>query len=755
MKIYLNGTLWHNGTGKNRSMEKVSKFILGRGTWGGAASYEGRMDEFAVFNSELSAATISQYAFKPIDSNHPNYDKLVVYYHFDDQNGTSLADVAGNGSHAPADLINASNPLKKPSDFFNGFTVTTVRPDVVFEQGVFEAHLDSVFVQDSVVNNPWQVLLYTDSLNNPGQAVDTIAVWAAGYFLYDYDSEGNIADSVFVTPDTVLAQGYYDYYRYFPQVIRYEMGRYITPYGIGLSLGDGWTWTFDVSDYRTLLADSVRLAAGNWQELLDLKFVMIKGTPSRNIISIQNLWNGNFDYGYANNSIENRLTPLKVRIPDNAAAARWKSRVTGHGASAPSNCAEFCPKNHYYKVDGTQAFSRLVWRDNCDLNPLYPQGGTWVYDRANWCPGAEVETYDFELGSSYVTPGDTLELDHDVDPYTLTSGWSFYQIEDQLVTYGPANFSLDAAIENVLAPTSDDMWRRMNPICAAPVVVIKNNGSTALTSLDIEYGIEGTIPAAYHWVGNLAYQQTQTITLGTFPWAEGASSFNIHIKNPNGGNDQYAPNDSWKTQFNYVASLPDQFAIELRTNNFASENSYTLSDGEGNIVFQKQGLQPNTTYRDTMELTPGCYMFRLVDTGEDGLQWWANPSQGNGHLYFRRINNNLILKNFNTDFGGEVYMQFVAGEISPAVEAVPVPSTLLVYPNPANDVIWADFSLPESADGSLEIVDMFGKRIMQRTFNNRQADTYELALDSKVPTGVYFVVLRTEKQLMTRRVVVR
>ena len=30
---------------------------------------------------------------------------------------------------------------------------------------------------------------------------------------------------------------------------------------------------------------------------------------------------------------------------------------------------------------------------------LYPQGGTWVYDRANWCPGDKATTRNHELTS--------------------------------------------------------------------------------------------------------------------------------------------------------------------------------------------------------------------------------------------------------------------------------------------------------------------------------------------------------------------
>ena len=75
----------------------------------------------------------------------------------------------------------------------------------------------------------------------------------------------------------------------FEVVDRYELYRYITPYGIGLDLDeDGWSWWYDVTDYMHLLRDSVQLEAGNWQELLDLKFHFIEGEPAREVL--RNIW---------------------------------------------------------------------------------------------------------------------------------------------------------------------------------------------------------------------------------------------------------------------------------------------------------------------------------------------------------------------------------------------------------------------------------------------------------------------------------
>lgn len=751
MKIYLNGNLWHNGTAKTRSMKEISKFYIGKGTWSGSASYEGKMDEFAVFNTELDQSAIQENMHSCIDASNPYYSNLVLYYKFDDGNFQTASDGAPN-ANPDALLMSIDNPLKSPDDYVYDFTQTTFRPNVIYEQGSYTSHTDSVFVLDSTMNVPMQVITYTDSINNPGAPVDTFSVWQAAFYYSVYDSLGNVIDSIYVAPDHSMILTYYDWYIKFPQVIRYELARYITPYGNGLSLGNGWTWTFDVTDYRTLLTDSVHLAAGNWQELLDMRFLMIKGIPPRDIISIQNLWNGGFNYGQSSDPIESHLTPQQIFIPSGALTARWKSRITGHGMDTPQNCAEFCPKNHYYKINGTQQFTKLVWRNNCDLNPLYPQGGTWVYDRSNWCPGAEVWTYDLEI-TPFVTPGDSVILDHDVQPYTSTGGWDYYQIEDQLVTYGAPNFTLDAAIENVLSPTTDNMWRRMNPICTKPSVIIKNNGSEKLTSLTISYGITGAAPSVFNWTGDLDFMETATLLLDTFAWMQAASTFTISISNPNGGIDEYEYNNTRITPFTYVPVMPSQFVIECRTNNYPAENAYMLKDDEGNVILSHSGMTANTIYRDTLDLPDGCYEFKMTDSGEDGLTWWANSSQGSGYIRFKSAINTSILKSFNSDFGGEIYMQFTVGLTSDVDEYVFVDKPeLKIYPNPADDMVYIDIDLPSRESGRIEVFDMFGEKVFTLNVADKIAESYAIDV-SVLKAGVYFVNLITQHYSVSKKMI--
>jgi hypothetical protein len=738
MLVYLNGVQWHSGSSMTRTMDGITRFRLSQGMWGGSQSFMGRMDEFTVFNKVLTPAEIVQYMNSPIVPSDPNFANVVMQYKFDDGNNVTVADSAA-GAHPSGVLSNINNDLKNSSELTSRFIESFVRPRVVFEQGVYTSYLDSVMVIDSTLNIPFQIITYMDSINNPGIGTDTIVGWPVAI-------NGN--------PDSTIYQDQYDYYNVFQEVKRFEMARYITPYGNGLSLGNsGWTWTFDVSDYVTLLHDSVHLSAGNWQELLDVKFLMFVGTPARDVIDIENVYTGNFDYGHVNDPIESHLTPQMIPILPNAVNTRWKSRVTGHGMDTPGNCAEFCPKMHYYFVDQTQQFQQLVWRDNCDFNPLFPQGGTWVYDRANWCPGAEVWTYDFEL-TPYATPGDTIEMDHNVQPYTNNGEWSYYQIEDQIVYYSAPNFTLDAAIENVISPTTDQMWARKNAVCMNPVIVIKNNGTTTLTSLTIQYGM-GSLTNTFTWTGSLAFLDTAWVTLPPFTWVTGAQDFYFDISSPNGGTDQYSYNNTWKSKFTYPLVMPATFVIEFKSNNNWTENGYELKNSAGTVIHTVTASSANAWYRDTLTLPYDCYEFRMWDYGEDGLAWWANTGQGTGVIRFKSATSAIILKNFGTDFGGGIFQMFTVGLTNTIEDSLIAPEARMeVFPNPTDGNVSINVALDQRQDATVEVFDLLGNVVYSYALKNEMNDTRYADL-SFLQSGMYMVVLTTEETKVSQRLIIQ
>ena len=598
-----------------------------------------------------------------------------------------------------------------------------------------------------------KVLMYYTLKCNPGQN-PACGQWDYLTYTYLYQHTGlfdstKVVDSVFnsgtgkYVKDTIWKKA--------EKLNRYELGRYITPYGINLSLGNGFTWTYDVTDYLPLLHDSVHLSAGNWQEFLNLKFAFITGTPARNPYKVTNVWNGEFNYG-GTPDIGTIMGPKTITTEANAAYTKMVIRVTGHGEDG-SNCAEFCPENHFLNVDGTQRWTQYVWRDNCAYNPIIDQGGTWLFQRANWCPGAEVKTYHAEL-TPYLTPGKSSTYNYSADAYTTSTSSSgnsnpYYDIETQLISYGAANFKLDAAIENILSPTTNQMFGHNNPVCSNPQIIIKNNGTTPLTSVDINYGRKGGTLVKYHWMGSLNFLEVDTVTLGQFNWADGSVPpvFEANVANPNGKTDEYSGDDSMFSNIPLTQTLPYSFIILLRTNDVASDNAYTIKDINGNVVYHRENMANNTLYRDTIVLPNGCFTFRLTDASEDGLYFFANNA-GTGSLRFLTMKS-ATLVNFNADFGAEALLNFNVGfklGITPETHL----ESIDVFPNPSKGLFNIDATSLEQKPCTIVVYDMLGKMVLTRNISGTDDHVIPLDLTSK-ETGIYTLNVFSSDKAFTQK----
>jgi len=604
-----------------------------------------------------------------------------------------------------------------------------------------------------------KVLMYYTLKCNPKQS-PACGQWDYLTYAYLYQHTG-IIDSSVSAIDSVYnnATGKYikdTIWKKAEKLTQYELGRYITPYGINLSLGNGFTWTYDVTDYLPLLHDSVHLNAGNWQELLNLRFAFIKGTPARKPYKVTNVWNGEFNYGGTTDMGTIMGAKTIVTDPD-AAYTKMVIRVTGHGEDG-SDCAEFCPENHYLSVDGTQRWNQLVWRDNCAYNPVFDQGGTWIYQRANWCPGAEVKTYSAEL-TPYLTPNKSSTYNYSADAYTTTSsnsgnGNPYYDIETQLISYGAANFKLDAAMENILSPTTDQMFGHNNPVCSNPQVVIKNNGTTPITSLNINYGRKGGSLVTYHWTGNLGFLENDTVTMGQFDWTDGLPPvvFQASVSSPNGMADEYSGDDTMYSDIPITQKLPYSFIIQARTNKAPDDNAYTLTDIDGNILYHREYTDADKLYRDTVNLPNGCFTFRFTDSYQDGLYFFADTArQGTeGSLRLATTKGANIIT-FNPDFGAEVLFNFNVG-FGLGIEPEPYPESIDIFPNPSKGLFNIDATSLEQNPCRLEIYDILGKLVLTWYISGSEDHLISLDLGSN-PAGIYVVNLVTADKTFTQKVI--
>jgi len=687
MNIYLNGTLWHTGTGKTNPIS-IDSLIFGANINKGN-QYQGDMDELSVWNAELSQTDIQAWMNKEITASHPNYSNLVAYYKLNEGNGINSADASVNALTADFTFV-PDWKFTRGDQLSRFFTETTERPNTIFLQGNYTILNTNVNVLDSVVASANIVREYA-VVSNAGtfqsdayNVISTNAYWLASYrYLYD-GVTGSLIDSFAVTPTSTLVITNLPYIERSPS--KYEIMSFVTPYGINLDLGmTGKTWTFDMTDYLPILKGAKRMSierGGQWQENMDIKFLFIVGTPPHEVKDITQLWRqpGNSNY---NDIITDRyFEPRDVLLDASATSFKIRNTITGHGQEG-----EFLQRDHTFNIGG--GADEFVWTviKKCGANPVYPQGGTWIYDRCGWCPGMASDLKELDI-TPYVTPGTVANLDYHMVPTSSPAiGNSNYIVTNQLVSYGPMNFTLDVAVEDIMAPTKKIEYFRGQSICANPKIIIQNTGSTSLTALRIEYWINNnTTRSVYNWSGNLAPMQKEEVSLSNSNlWVNVVSAeneFHVELKNPNGSADQYIHNNFMNSQFVITDVVPSNFIVHHRSNNFASETSYQLTDESGNILLSRSGLANNTNYRDTMNLTYGCYKFLMTDTDEDGISFWAN-SDGAGLIRFLK-GNGTVLKTFNPDFGATVEYNFTI-DFPLSYEDLVEMNEVKLYPNPAND----------------------------------------------------------------------
>jgi hypothetical protein len=741
MKIYLNGSLWHSGNGKTKLID-LQELRIGRSiTW--TNTYFGKVDEFRVWNTELSASEIADYMYSPVSESHPSYANLMAYYTFDQGVGDIAEDMTGNHEG-----VLVASPLWRQNEgqeIRKNFSLVNERPNIKIIQGEYITSVVETVVLDSTINAVNTVTEY--GVNGTDLEEISVNTYYEAGDMPIIDESGDQVGLVNVPAENSIEIGELFYYRKFP--MKYEIMSFVTPYGIGLDMTPvGKTWTFDLTDFVPILNGSKRMTlerGGQWQEEMDIQFLFVVGTPPRDVIDIQQIWKVD-QRNYSVISDDTFFPPRDVMTNPQGSQFKVRSAITGHGQQG-----EFIPRTHYVDINGgSNEFSWQVWKE-CAANPLYPQGGTWIYDRAGWCPGMATDVQEFDI-TSMVTPGETVNIDYGMNSAT---GDSRYIVNHQLVTYGDNNFGLDASIVEVRKPSDRFEFDRFGTICHSPEVVIRNTGSETLTSVTITYWVNNaTTPETYIWTGSLEFLESETVVLPTPEslWQAVTPENNVFhasISLPNGEVDEYDYNNTYESSFQIPEVVPSHFLIIFSTNTQANENDYQLRDDNGSVIFQRDNMSPNTLYRDTLQLPIGCYTFHVNDSDDDGVSFWAN-NDGNGSVRLKEVGGPTF-KYFEGDFGDAINYEFTV-DYPLKFDEVAGKHQFEVFPNPTRDQL--SLSL-EGFDTNvlISIYNSIGQLVLsQRVITGSNATVNTLSMRS-LESGVYVVQASDGTRVATQRVV--
>ncbi len=752
MKIFRDGTLWHSGTGLNSPIGDLHRLAIGSNR-SIANNWTGKVDEFQLYNVALDDATINSWYQERITNAHPNWNDLLVYYNFD--NETTAYDQSSNDYLLMPSSLGMIDFSERPLVD----AVSAVRPKIALDWGSVSGAMTNEYQSYYTLKEP-EVVFEFAQVDHHFEIINAFRGMTEGSEDV-YDENNTVISSVPFSGTATLNNSTITYFEEPFEVINdVEIGRFITPYGISFDLGpNGFTWIYDITDYQQYLSGIVDLAAHNTQELIDLKFAFIEGIPPRDVHNRRPIWSDRKSYTYAAMDNDVVLSATPVQLADSSEMFKIKTRFTGHGHNGNNNCCEWgfgAGRDHEILVDGVSRFNWEIWEETaCGDNPNVSQGGTWPYAREGWCPGDLVKEYDHEL-TPFVTPGTSVTLDYDITDVPandLAQGNGNYVVAMDLISYGAPNFQIDAAVVDILNPNSWEYYRKWNPSCQNPRVIIQNTGEQTLTSARVTVWVDYFNQVSFDWTGNLEFLEKEIVEIPindiTF-WYDngGEGTFSAHIDHLNQawGTDEYDQNNTITIPFQAPEAISGEFLVWFTTNNKAFENQWRLTDGQGNTIFERTSLSNSTDYKDTFNLTQGCYSIIIEDSDNDGISfWYSSQTQGETAGSFRiKLVGGPVVEIFEQDFGNYHQYNFTV-DVNLGVENLEdLETTLEVYPNPSTDMMNVELLGNVGGEASMVIRDLMGREILKETMNVQKSAANAYVDVTGFSPGTYFVTVTTD-----------
>ena len=298
---------------------------------------------------------------------------------------------------------------------------------------------------------------------------------------------------------------------------------------------------------------------------------------------------------------------------------------------------------------------------------------------------------------------------------------------------------------------------------------MRNTGGTAVTSLQIKYGVKDSVAAVYTWNGSLAPLAVTQITLPELPALKNMSlssvtgnyQFVAQITAVNGAADNDVHNDTLRSFFTPAPTWPNVFVVYMKTNSQGtsgvgqnpSETSWKITDAANNIVASRMNADINTAYSDTVSLPKtGFYKLTVTDGSCDGLHWWVwdqNPQVGitAGNIIIRDASTGLPIPVRGNTYGGTYHDDFGCGFVQsftgigwpsgvPHMLLSGANATIVAYPNPARNTVHISLYGLRQVKGELSLVDAVGRVVLSQ---QTAAATTNMNVDH-IAAGIYNVV---------------
>jgi len=280
------------------------------------------------------------------------------------------------------------------------------------------------------------------------------------------------------------------------------------------------------------------------------------------------------------------------------------------------------------------------------------------------------------------------------------------------------------------------------------VVSIYNRGTSTLTSVTLNYNINGGANQTHTWTGSLTQNQSVDVTLLNTNFN---GTLNVSIATANGGTDQRVSNNSASRNYFDVATVNynfTNFVFTLQQDFWGSEITWEIKDALGVV---KYSGGPYTDIPESSLVLPElitqnwtldsnqCYTFTINDSAEDGICC----SGGDGYYNIKSTDGSTTIAS-GASYGIIENKYFSTNALGTTTfEAL---NDIYLYPNPTKETLNIHVSNSLGLPNRFTISNSLGQ-IISRKAVSKQADL--TVNTSSLSNGVYFITVTKEDQSKT------
>lgn len=262
----------------------------------------------------------------------------------------------------------------------------------------------------------------------------------------------------------------------------------------------------------------------------------------------------------------------------------------------------------------------------------------------------------------------------------------------------------------------------------APQINIQNTGQNTITSLDIEYIVNGDVHN-YTWTGTLEALRNETVELPEVTFTlQGNNTVEVNLPN-----DDDNSNNQASDSFAEAVEGTGIINMVLVTDGYGSETRWYLRDGAGDIVDFGGPYGNNQTINETFTLDVDCYVFEVRDTYGDGGASVTLTDHHSNQIYYT-----------DGSYGSGEIIQFSSNGILGISQSQL--DNISLYPNPASTVL----NLKNAENATIQVYDILGKMILSQ--ENISMD--EQINVANLQTGTYFMKIFKDNLVTTKRFLV-